>query len=372
MKIVIIGSLAESLVNFRGLLLKRMADLGHDVHAVAPDLSGTVIARLQTLGVTSHEVSLKRKAMNPFNDLAYMRQLRTLIKRLSPDLILTYTIKPNIWGAFAARSCGVRSVAMVTGLGFAFTSGSNTNIAQILVKAVASRLYQWATNLNELIVFQNPDDVADFVAAGCLKDPSKARIVNGSGIDLEHYPYTPLPDAPVFLMIARLLKNKGIREYAEAAIRVKRAHPKARFLLVGYFDEGTDSISRTALDGWVQQGLEYLGHRDDVRPDLASARVYVLPSYREGTPRSVLEAMAMGRPVITTNAPGCRETVVNGKNGFLVPVQDVDFLAEKITAMIENPEMCEVMASESYKLACDKYDVFKVNDTLLGILGVKI
>lgn len=371
MKIVVIGSFADSLVKFRGPLLKRMADAGHEVHALAPNLSTGIVDQIEAWGVSIHEIELQRTGMNPFGDLAYLRRLRVLICRLAPDLVLTYTVKPNIWGAFAAHSCGVRSVAMVTGLGFVFTPGSKVSLVKMAIKAAVSYLYRRATNLNEMVVFQNPDDIKDFVAAGCLAEPVKAFIINGSGVDMEHYSIAPLPEAPVFVMISRLLKNKGVREYAEAAIRVKRAYPHARFLLVGYFDEGTDSIDHSVLESWIQQGLEYLGPRDDVRPTLASARIFVLPSYREGTPRSVLEAMAMGRAIITTDVPGCRETVANGLNGFLVPPRDALTLAEKMEEMIEKPKLCERMAAASYRIACEKYDSTKVNDVLLELLGVE-
>jgi glycosyltransferase involved in cell wall biosynthesis len=302
------------------------------------------------------------------------------MKELRPDLVVTYTIKPNIWGAFAAARTGVRSVAIVTGLGFAFTETGGARQAAspvrqfktALVRRVARWLCRVSTGRNALLIFQNPDDRDDFISAGCLTDRGKVRVVNGSGVDLARFQPAPLPDAPYFLMISRILGAKGVREYARAAVEVKRTHPTARFRLVGFFDKGPDAISTSEVDGWVAQGLEYLGPSDDVRPHLADARIYVLPSYREGTPRSVLEAMAVGRAILTSDAPGCRETVVDGVNGFLIPVRDAGTLADKMRWMIENPEGCELMAKESLRIVREKYDVDKVNEVLIHHLGLDL
>ncbi len=366
--ILLIGSFAESLVNFRGVLIEYMIAAGHKVIAAAPDISKQTRATLEAFGAIVEDTPLARTGMNPLADVAYLRTLRTLIRRVRPDIVLTYTIKPNIWGAFAASSIGVRSVAMVTGLGYAFTGKGGT--VQQLVRRLATFLYRQASNRNSLVIFQNPDDCRDFIDAGCLGDAGKVRMVNGSGVDTDHYQVAPLPPEPVFLMISRLLGNKGVREYGEAVVAVKRTHPHARFLLVGFMDEGPDGIKQSELDRWIAGGLEYLGPKSDVRPSIAEASVYVLPSYREGTPRSVLEAMSMGRAIITSDAPGCRETTIDGENGFLVPVKDPAALAARMRLLIDNVDLRAVMGQKSREIAVGKYDVHAVNQTLMRHLGL--
>ncbi len=366
MRVLILGSYAPSLINFRGPLITALIAAGHEVHVAAPDMSDDIHSALFSLGAHVIETPMERTRLNPFRDLAYLKQLRHLIVTIKPGLVLTYTIKPNIWGALAAKSAGVTSVAMITGLGYAFTDSQNTkSLKSQLIRRIAIWLYRLATNRNWRVIFQNPSDQHDFIAAGCLSDPDKARIVNGSGVDMEHYTPVPLPAAPVFLMVSRLLGNKGVREYGAAAIVMKNEFPQARFLLLGYVDEGPDKVTRDELDAWIEGGVEYLGAQADVRPAIAQSSVCVLPSYREGTPRSVLEAMAMGRSVLTSDAPGCRETVLNGKTGFLVPVQNADALSEKMKWMIDHPEARKTMGAASLALARKKYDVKKVNKSLM-------
>ena len=361
--ILLIGSYAPSLLNFRGSLIKELISRGYRVVVTAPDIDQEIQTALSNLGAETFEVPLGRTGLNPIADIKYMFSLHKLIKRYDPYFVLTYTIKPNIWGAFAAALCDVRSAAMVTGLGFAFTD--TTTFKKKLISRIANGLFRMSTKCNQSVVFQNPDDRDDFIKAGCLGDAAKARMVNGSGVDTNHYQLVPLPEEPVFLMVSRLLGNKGVREYCQAAIVVKKTNPEARFLLVGYFDEGPDGVSQSELDGWVSAGVEYLGPSDDVRNEISKASIYVLPSYREGTPRSVLEAMSMGRSIITSDAPGCRETTIEGKNGFLVAIKDVDALAERMTWMIAHPSERQEMGEASRKLAVEKYDVNQVNRTLL-------
>ena len=371
MKVLLIGSHAGSLVNFRGPLIRTMISKGHQVSIIAPDIPPDILNTLIDMGARVHDIKMRRTGLNVVQDVAYLYRLWRQMNRTKPDLVLTYTIKPNIWGAFAARLSGIRSAAMVTGLGYAFTTGVDAaGRKQAIIRKLAVGLYARATRYNSKVVFQNPDDVADFIAAGCLRDKSKVCLVNGSGVSMPFYARAPLPDVPIFLMVARLLKNKGVREYAAAGAALKRTHPAARFQLVGYFDEGPDGIAQTDLDEWSANGLEYLGPQDDVRPFIAAAQTFVLPSYREGTPRSVLEAMAMGRPIITTDVPGCRETVIDGETGFLVPAKEVEGLTRSMVHLVENPVDCANMAEKSYQLARDKYDVNKVNAVLMEHLGL--
>ena len=368
MIVLLNGSYAPSLVRFRGPLIQAMIARGHTVHCTAPDISADVRAELAGWGAQVHEVALSRTGLGLGGQLAYFFVLRRLMQQIRPDLVVGYTIKPNVYGSLAARSLGIRSASMVTGLGFAF---ANTGSAvQRLAMRLSRGLYRLATMANAQVIFQNPDDLADMIAAGCLDDPGKARMVNGSGVDLAHYAPAPLPDVPVFLMIARLLVAKGVREYAAAALSLKQRNPDWRFLLVGFLDEGPDGISAAELDGWQAGGVEFLGELADIRPAMRDASVYVLPSYREGTPRSVLEALAMGRPVVTTDAPGCRETVVDGHNGLLVPVGDAAALEAALSQLGSDAGLRARMAEAALAVARDKYAVDKVNATLLGHLGL--
>jgi glycosyltransferase involved in cell wall biosynthesis len=221
------------------------------------------------------------------------------------------------------------------------------------------------------VFFQNPDDEKLFRELGLLRRSTKSVLVNGSGVDLEAFRPVPFPPEISFLMIARLISLKGIHDYAKAAEAVRARHADVPFRLAGWIDDTPDAIREQDLRRWVDGGtLEFLGKLDDVRPALAAASVYVLPSHREGTPRTVLEAMAMGRPVVTTDAPGCRETVRHGHNGFLVPVSDPVALAGALERFLQSPSLLEEMGRESRRIAVEKYDVHCVNAVMLKEIGL--
>lgn len=367
-KILVNGSFADSLIRFRAPLLKALVAKGYDVHVSAPEISPETSRSLIELGVKPHGVVLQRNSLSATGDIAYCRQIFRLVKSQQIDFVLNYTLKPNIWGSFAARLAGVPVASMVTGLGFAFIP--QIRLKNRLLQAVGQYLYRIAMKANRTVVFQNPDDLADFVAAGCLPDTKKAVIVNGSGVDIEEFKPTALPPAPVFLLIARLLKAKGIEEYVKASVIVRRASPSARFILAGPIDGGPDGIGQNEIDAYVSSGVDYIGSLKDIRPAMSEASAYVLPSYREGTPRTVLEAMAMGRPIITTNAPGCRETTRDGHNGLLVPVRAVDELAQAMLTLAENGELRERMGEASRQMAVERYGADSVAQDLIEKLGL--
>ena len=366
--LLINASFAPSLLNFRGRLIETLVARGHRVHVTAPDIGQSIAEDLEALGATPHKVAFARAGRNPIADLRYFLAIRALMRRIGPDLVLSYTIKPNIWASLASRSLGIPSASMITGLGYVFIAGRG--FARKIAGFVSKALYRAATAANRVVIFQNPDDRADFIAAGCLRDPGKARMVNGSGVDLKVFAPAPLPDQPIFLMLTRLLGNKGVREYAAAALDILSRRRDCRFLLGGFVDDGPDGIDPRELEGWVSGGLEYLGPLEDVRPAIRRSSVYVLPSYREGTPRSVLEAMAMGRPIITTDVPGCRETVVDGVNGLLVPARDSASLAAAMERLIDQPGARARMGERSLELCRSKYDVDLVNAAMLRHLSL--
>ena len=368
MRILINGSFAPSLIGFRGPLIRMLCDRGDEVHVTSPEIGAAVRTELERYGAVVHEIALSRTGFSVGADLAYFLALRRLMQRVRPDFVLGYTIKPNIWGSLAARSLSIRSASMVTGLGYAFAPSAK--LSRRLLTRLSQGLYRMATAANARVVFQNPDDLADFVAAGCLADPDKAGIVDGSGVDTEHYAPAPLPPGAHFLLIARLLGAKGVREYARAAACLRARHREWSFRLVGFLDDGPDAISAAELAEIEAAGVEFLGRHDDVRPAIRQASVFVLPSYREGTPRSVLEAMAMGRPIVTTDAPGCRETVRDGVNGRIVPVGDAKALAAAMETLGADSALREAMGAESLRIARSKYAVERVNAALLDLLGI--
>ena len=279
-----------------------------------------------------------------------------------------YTIKPVIYGSLAAWLARVPNrFALVTGLGYAFQIEAAGRL-QVLVQW----LYSMALRRVKKVFFQNPDDEALFRERAILSPSVPSCVVNGSGVDVGTFDVAALPSNEIrFLLIARFLGAKGIREYAEAARRIKKSHRDVRFQLVGWIDANPDAISQSELDGWIAEGvIEYLGKLADVRPAIQCSNVYVLPSYREGTPRTVLEAMAMGRAVVTTDAPGCRETVVDGDNGFLVEVKSVDSLESAMLRFVANPALVAGMGRRSREIAEEKYDVRKVNAIMLSEMGI--
>ena len=371
MKVVVLASLAYSLLNFRRTLLEAMVNAGHEVIACAPEDDREIAAQLAAIGVDYQPVPMQRANSNPFADLRTLWRYVRLLRTERPDIVLAYTQKPIIYGGIATRIVGgMRFFAMVSGLGYAFTEDGGR--ARSLLRGIVRTLYRFGVGRAENIFVFNSDDRGEMTRHAILRPGQTVTQVPGSGIDITAFRACPLPDGPpVFLMIARLLRDKGLHEYVEAARRVRREMPEARFRLLGPLDVNPACIKRSELDSWVAEGaIEYLGETDDVRPYLADATVYVLPSYREGLPRTVLEAMATGRAIITTDAPGCRETVIEGKNGFLVPVRDPAALAEAMMRFVDNPSLTTSMGQRSRQLAEERYDVRRVNAQLLSAMGL--
>ena len=373
MRFLLIAGFADSILQFRGALLEALQGQGMDVHVAAPGLtSGTPIRReLQARDFTAHDIPLRRTGMNPVADLKSMVSLWQLMRRIKPHYTLGYTIKPVIYGTLAAWLARVpRRYALITGLGYAFQGDEKSN--RKLLRTVAQGLYRTGLDKAHTVFFQNPDDQALFQSLGIISPEKDSHVVNGSGVDLNQYEVAPLPDATRFLLIARLLGDKGVREYAAAAERIRAIHPECEFSLAGWIDDSPDAISNNELEAWTSSGtVRYLGRLMDVRSAIADSSVYVLPSYREGTPRTVLEAMAMGRAVITTDAPGCRQTVENGDNGYLVPPRSVDALVQAMETLHRSPERITAMGKRSRAIAEQKFDVHKVNTDMLSKMGIR-
>lgn len=374
MKFLLIAGFADSLMAFRKPLIVALLDKGLQVHVAAPELLANkeVMSELIALGVVAHDIPMQRTGMNPLADLRALLALWQLMRQIKPHYVLGYTIKPVIYGTLAAWLARVpQRFALITGLGFAFMGEEDNQRSR--VRAVVQGLYRTALRHCQTVFFQNPDDEALFRQLKIVSAGANTCVVNGSGVDMSLFEVAPFAEnaAPRFLLIARLLGDKGVREYAQAAEQVKQQYPDAQFDLVGWVDVNPNAISQAELDQWVAAGsVNFLGRLSDVRPAIKDCSVYVLPSYREGTPRTVLEAMAMGRAVITTDAPGCRETVVDGDNGFLIPVKDADALAQAMLRFIEQPELIAQMGERSRVIAEEKYDVHKVNAQMLKGMGL--
>jgi glycosyltransferase involved in cell wall biosynthesis len=368
-RVIVLGVDPRSLINFRRALICELVAQGHEVIAVAQGPSELQIQSLAALGARVMSVEFARAGMNPFKDIGTFFKLVKLFKDIKPDAVFAYTAKPVIFGALAASFAKVpQFVAMITGLGYSFVEGRE--LKRRIARLSASLLYQQALGKCSSIIFQNPDDRATFEKLGFLQGVSKIGVVNGSGVDLDYFKKCALPDAPVFLMIARLLADKGIHEYAAAAAALRRQIPEARTLVIGGLDPSPNSVTQSELDVWIKNGIEYFGKAEDVRPFIAQASVIVLPSYREGTPRSVLEGMAMGRAIITTDVPGCRETVQNGVNGFLVAARDVGALLNAMVALAKDAKMRSSMATASYKIAVGKYEATSVAKSTIQLADI--
>ncbi|EGQ9572337.1 glycosyltransferase family 4 protein [Vibrio alginolyticus] len=364
----VIGALPSSLVNFRGQLLLALSKRCSSVFALASGANEKESKAINNLSVKYSDYIVSRNGLNPATDIVTLIVLSLFFKKNKPDLVLAYTIKPIIWGGLAARFTNVKSFyAMVTGLGYAFQKGG---VAKNLLNVLVKFLYRSALKKSKGVIFQNRDNMQVFIDEGIVPK-EKCFLVNGSGVDLSHYSLSPLPSTPHFLLIARLLGDKGIREYVQAAQLVKQKYPEAVFELVGPEDPSPDGIKLDEVYQWTESGvIKYSGATTDVRPFIENCAIYVLPSYHEGMPRTVLEAMAMGRPILTTDVPGCRETVIDGENGWLVEKANAEQLAEKMIWFIENQDKWQAMGKSSHDMAYEKFDVHKVNAEILKIMGL--
>ena len=367
MKFLLISPKNRTVYNFRGDLVRELIRRGYEVLVTGPDQ--TDVERIRELGAVFYEIPMNKTGTNPLADLRYCMALYRLIKREKPDVTLGYTVKPVVYGSIAARLAGVQnSNGMVTGGGYVFTARS---AKARLLGSIVRLLYRIGFSCCRHVIFQNPDDLREFCALGLVKE-NKCGVVNGSGVNMERFQPAPLPETVTFFMLSRLLKSKGVTEYLEAARIVKSKYPSARFWLLGkYEDQMQDAVPKEQMEPYLADGtVERFDETSDVRPYYAGCSVYVLPSYREGTPRTVLEAMAMGRPIITTDANGCRETVLDGVNGYLVPVGDPAALAEKMCLFAEDPALATRMGLESLTLCRAKFEGGRVNQRMREVMEV--
>ncbi len=369
MKIIVVASLAYSLVNFRGLLLRRLVQEGYEVIACAPDHDAAIVETLQGWGIGFHTIPMDRAGQNAFSDVATLAALVRMFRRERPAIVLAYTQKPIIYSGLAARIVGgIDYFAMVSGLGHAF--GAAGSIRHRALRALVSLLYRHAVARARCIFVFNRDDEGELRRNGIVKRQPVLQ-VPGSGVDLAQFPHQPLPHGTFnFLIIARLMRDKGLEEFVKAARLVRLQWPDARFRIVGPLDPNPTGLNRADVARWQADGaVEYCGETRDVRPFLRDATVFVLPSfYREGLPRSILEAMATGRAVITTDMPGCRDAVLDGETGLLVPPRDADALADAMLRFRRDPTLATSMGMAARARAEAEYAVELVNDRLLAAI----
>lgn len=371
-RLALITNQAFSITNFRGPLVRAMVQKGVQVFALAPDYDDASRAAVIALGAVPVDCSMARSGTNPVRDVFDLVRLAILLRRLRLDLTFAYFIKPVIYGTLAASLAGVpRRFSMIEGAGYVFTDDIRPSWRRRVLRSFVTWLYKQGLGKASVVFMLNPDDKALFVGEGMVAS-DKVQLLDGIGLDLDHFRPVPPVLPPCFVLIARLLREKGVYDFIEAARRVKVLYPAARFLLVGSVDLNPGSVAQAEINAWVAEGvIEWPGQVADVRPWIAQASVFVLPSYyREGLPRSTQEAMAMGRPVITSDAPGCRETVNEGVNGFMVPVRNPEALAKAMMDFVRQPDLIDSMGTESRAMAERRFDVHKINAQILALMDL--
>lgn len=372
MRVAIIGNQAFSLINFRGPFMAEMRRRGHEVFAFAPDFDAANRASLLAIGVEPIDCAMTRSGMNVVTELATIFRLWRGLRRVRPDVSLGIFLKPVAYATIAGWLARVpKRYGLVAGLGFAFGNDGEVSMGRRLLRSLVVSVLSIATSRITRLAFQNGDDYAQALELQ-LVGFDKATLIGATGVDLVEWEPSPPPLQPVsFILVARLLREKGIVEYVEAARLVRASHPETRFLLLGGLDDNPSAITRAEIEQWTVDGIiEWPGHVK-VRPWLEASSVFVLPSYyREGVPRSTQEAMAIGRPIITTDTPGCRETVIDGQNGFLVSPRDPEALASAMRYFVENPDAISSMGLESRKLAETRFDINVQNGKLSSMMDL--
>lgn len=366
-KFILISPKNRTVYNFRGDLIKAIIAKGYDVIVTGPDRID--VDKIEALGAQFIEIPMNKTGTSILGDWQYCQALTRLFQQEKPDVTLGYTVKPCIYGSIAAKRKGVKNInSMITGGGYTFIA---TSLKARLLGMIVRALYRIGLKRADHVIFQNNDDLNEFCDCGLVKR-DKCFVVNGSGVNMEHFIPVPFPEQLTFLMISRLLRSKGVGEYLESARIVKQKYPKVRFMLLGKYEiDMQDALPKDYIQSFINDGIvERFEETSDVRPYYTQCSVYVLPSYREGTPRTVLEAMAMGRPIITTDANGCRETVQDSVNGFLVPVKDINKLVEAMETIIKNPSCIVRMGELSRKYCLDKYEIGKNIEKLMNIMVI--
>ncbi len=368
-KIVILSNTVAAVLNFRAHLITYLVKNSYKVYCFATDYDKASIQKVVQLGAEAVSYKLSRGGLNPIHDWRAVNELTNLLREIKPYIVLSSFAKPVIYGTVAANRAGVpRKAAMLEGLGYYFTNRpEKTKLKDVIIKKIQILLYKFALPKADLVIFLNNDDPNDLLRNHNIK-VKKMLILGGIGLQLSQYKPTIAPISPLsFLFIGRLLKDKGIVEFLKAAEIVKDSYPNVIFKVIGSIDnENPGKINESDFFPYVERKIiEYPGHVSNVNEWISNSSVFVLPSYREGFPRSTQEAMAIGRAVITTDVPGCRETVENDVNGFIIPKWSSEGLAKAIIHLIHNPNQIIEMGIKSRKIAEERYDGEHINNVLL-------
>lgn len=372
-KIILLGNIPASLINFRHELILDLVEKGYEVYCFANGYDEEQISIVKSWGAIPINHQLNTKGLNPISDLKATFKLYKQIRQINPDIMFPFFVKSVIFGSIAAKLAKVPTViGMIEGLGNAFTLSKGEIPFKVrLIKYIQILLYKISLPFLDKLILLNPDDYNDLINKYRIK-VRHYEILGAIGVDLKKFNYSPPVnnDKLTFLFIGRLLKEKGIFEYINAAKQVKSIHPNCVFQIIGSIDDTNPfALHQSVLDQYIENDIiHYAGHVDNVPGWIKNADVFVLPSYREGFPRSTQEAMAIGRPIITTNVPGCRETVIDGHNGYLIKPWDAVDLAEKMLFFVNNPNQIEIMGIQSRKIAEEKFDIFQVNQNIIRIL----
>ncbi len=370
-KLIILGNQARAMVNFWTVLINMAKEAGHEILCLVPHGDPETSGELEKLGVRVGFYPLDRKGINPARDLKTLSSLYAIFRVENPDVVFAYTIKPVIYGGLAARLAGVkRRFSAITGLGYAFEADS---FFKKNIQKLAICLYSSALKGAKAVFFQNEEDKKIFIDKGIMSRGTKIILTKGTGVDTKRFTPGPDPEGPPsFLLVGRLLEAKGLYEYAAAARLLKKKYPEARFQILGPPEQGLGSVPLDTVKLWQEEGIiEYLGQTRDVRPYVAKSGVMVLPSWREGTPCSIMEGMAMGRAAVVTDVPGCREVVRNGVNGYMTPARDPEALASAMEAFILNPGLISSMGRAGRKMAEDDFDAVLVANQMLSIMELR-
>ena len=373
MKLMIISPKNRTVYNFRGDLIKEILQKGYEIVVIGPNEDN--VEKIKALGVKFIKVELDKDSTGIFSNITYYSfhysYLIKVMKQEMPNIVLGYTIKPVIFGTLAAKKAKVSNTySLMTGLGQVYSQFATTKTK--IIRTICGMAYKIAFRYNKKVIFQNVDDLEECVKRKYLSK-EKAVIVDGSGVNLRKFQKNDLPTKNIFLMISRMIKTKGTLEFFKAAEIVKQKYPNAEFWYLGKPENKKGYITEEMIQRYQENGIvTILGETDDVPKIIEQSTVMVLPSYyREGIPRTLLEALAMGRPIITTNSIGCKETVKDGINGFLIPIKDVEALANKMMYMIEHRDELEKMSDASYEYCKERFDVNIINKKMMEIMNIK-
>lgn len=367
MRVILLCNYTFSAFYLRMELIQSFIENGHEVIVVGQDSDIEYYNKFNELGIKYYHYHVERTGINPFKDLKTIKDLKQIFNQVQPDVVFAYQAKAIIYGSTAGAKYNVKFYPLISGLG-SILRGSGLKIS--ILRFILETQYRIACRNSKKIFFQNHDDSKYFIdkKIACVQDIVH---INGSGVNLDRFSFNGYPQEMCFLFIGRMMRDKGINEFLEASQQIKIKYPACRFIIVGEFDTNPTAIKKDQLQVYIDLGIvEFFGHQNDVRPFIDQASVLVLPSYHEGTPRVVLEAMAKKRPIITTNAPGCKETVIEGENGFMVDVRNIEQIVEKMEYLINNQHLIALMGQKSHELVKAKFNVDDVNYQILKTMDL--